>query len=259
LLCKEENVRAGRITAAGKMKETVVATVHRGTMKTMDSSKIMGDRVGSRVDNRQIMVTAKKMEEEGCKADNKVVMDSKVVMDGRANMDGRVNMDRDSVAIIAVNKAVTGASMKDTVACKAALVAMDRKDNMDSRAGMEVSKVDLVNKVDMANSMKMKWKSRIMIRDMMRIMMKTTTVPACKAAIRVKGKTMTMIGILKKMRMKMNVECRAAMEKKRKKRMIMMMTKKRRMKTNTKVVDNARCKDVHAADSAACLGKRFAA
>src|SRR4051812_30342230 len=118
--------------AAGKMKETVVVTVHKGTMKTMDSSKIMGDRV----DNRQIMGTAKKMKEEGCKADNRVAMDNKeamgnkVVTDNKVVMDGRVNMGRECVAITAVNKAVTGASMKDMVACRAASVVMDRKDNM---------------------------------------------------------------------------------------------------------------------------------
>jgi hypothetical protein len=133
LLCKEENVRAGRITAAGKMKEIVVVTVHKETMKTMDSSKIMDDRV----DNRRIMVTGKKMAEEGCKVDNREVMDNKEAMDG--------SKDMDSVVITVVNKAATGASMKDMAECRVVSVDTDRKDNMVSRAGMADSKVDTVD------------------------------------------------------------------------------------------------------------------
>src|SRR4051812_28666282 len=97
------------------MKETVVVTVHKGAMKTMDNSKITDDRVGS----RQIMDTAKKMVEEGCKVDNREVMVSKV----------------DKVVITAVSKAATGAS-RDTAERKVVSVDMDRKGNMVSRAGI---------------------------------------------------------------------------------------------------------------------------
>jgi len=199
LLCKEENVRAGRIPAAGKMKETVVVTVHKGAMKTMDNSKITDDRVGS----RQIMYTAKKMVEEGCKVDNREVMVSK---------------DMDKVVITAVSKAATGAS-RDTAERKVVSVDMDRKGNMVSRAGIADSKVGTVDmsmkdnmankdvmeecRVDMASSMKTNTK----IRGMMKIMMKMTTAPACRDAMVVKKrKTMTTIGILRKMKMMMKTK-----------------------------------------------------
>jgi hypothetical protein len=181
LLCKEENVRAGRITAAGKMKETVVGTVHKGAMKTMDSSKIMDDRV----DSRLTMDTVKKKEEEGCKVDSRAVMDSVAIM--------VVNKDMVECRVVTVdmdNKVTNGDKTEDLGDSREVLAAMAMKDNMANRAAMAECRVDMVS------SMETNMKTRIMMKDMMKIMMKMKTAPACRDAMAVKKmKTMTTIGI----------------------------------------------------------------
>ena len=216
MLCKEENVRAGRNTAAGKMKETVIVTVHKGILEIMGSSKIMDDRV---VGNRRIMGTAKKMAEEECKVD-KVVMDNKE------------DMVRDNAVITAVNKETTGASMKGMVACRVALVNMEMKDNMGSRVVMAGSKVDMVSKVAMvamANKAVMDNPGKGKM-----IMMMTTV--ACRAAIAaVRMKTSMMIIAVKKKTMTI-MRCRAAMAKKRMKAGLMKMRKAIMTGNNSRVI-----------------------
>jgi hypothetical protein len=232
LLCKEKNVRAGRITAAGKMKETVVVTVHKEAMKIMDSSKIMDDRV---VDNRRITDTAKKMAEEECKV-------GKVAMDNREGMDNKEVMDRDSAAVTAVNKEATGASRKDMVECRVASVAMARKASMVSKAGMADNKVDTVDSkvvtVDMANkaagvvSKAATAECKVAMEDMVskaamgnmdrvkKIMMMTTV--ACRDVI-VAGTMKTSMKIIAAKKKTMTImRCRAAMAKKEKKDLMKM-------------------------------------
>lgn len=233
MLCKEENVRAGRNTAAGKMKETVVVTVHKGTMKIMDSSKIMDDRV---VGNRRIMDTASKM----TGTDTRVTMGSKEAM---AIMTREIT---DSVVITAGNKETTGVSMKDMVACRVASVDMEMKDNMVSRADMADSKVgteataskaagvacreDTVNKVAKvackAATVAMASKA-VMDREKVIMMM---TIVACRDAIVAETMKTSMTIIAVKRRTMTIMRCRAAMVKEKKD---LMKTKKGIMTGNS--------------------------
>jgi hypothetical protein len=127
LLCKEENGRAGRIIAAGKMKETVDVLVHKEAMKVMDRIRITVDRV----DNKPIMDTANKT----------TGTDIRAIMASKEDMAIMTRAITDSAGITDTSKAATGDSMKDMAACRAALAAMEMKGNMVSRAGMAISKV----------------------------------------------------------------------------------------------------------------------
>lgn len=249
MLCKEENVRAGRDTAAGKMRETVAVTVHKGILEIMDRNKIMDDRDAG---NRRILDTAKKMAEEGYR----VAMDNREVMASKAITASGV--------IMAAGREATGASMKGMEACRAVLADMGRKANM-ARAVMADSRVDMADMVAMAsraagvasrevtdNRADMAaMASRAVMDSTDRVKMTMTmTIVVCRDAIAV-GKKKTLMRIIAAMKMIRTImTCRAIMAKKEKKVLM-------KMKTGITTGNNNR--NIPAGVLAACSTTRTAA